>query len=183
VRWTRTRTRGCVLPGQWQHECPVCAISVYVKTMRSHPAPTSIFPSDNPKREGEKQNRGKGVSMRIGAGIAGILLGMFALLYVGVFGGMVGSATGWLGSLGSRNSTITNWASVVSLLSWLAPLLAIIGGVVTFSNPRAGGVMLAASACLLWYLLGLGMIGKLFVFPIGAAAVLAFSATRSAASV
>jgi len=121
--------------------------------------------------------------MKLGAGIAGILLGLFSLLYVGLFGGLIGAGAGWLGSIGPANSAIINWASEVSLLSWLAPLLAIIGGIVTFSNPRAGGVMLAASACLLWYLIGLGMIGKLFVFPIAAAAILAFSADRSAARV
>lgn len=117
--------------------------------------------------------------MKIGAGIAGILLGIFSLLYVGLFGGMIGSAAGRLGSLGTGNSTISNWASVVSLLSWLAPLLAIMGGIVTFSNPRAGGVLLASSAGLLWYLLGFGMIGNLFVLPIGAAALLAFFAAPS----
>jgi len=118
--------------------------------------------------------------MKVGAGIAGILLGLFSLLYVGVFGGMIGAGVGWLGSVGPGNSTVTLWASMVSLLSWLAPLLAIIGGILTFSNPRAGGVTLAISATLLWYLLGLGTIGRLFVLPIGAAALLAFFATRAA---
>jgi len=122
----------------------------------------------------------RGLSTSFGAGIAGILLGIFSLLYVGLFGGMIGSVAGWLGSLGPYgNSTITNWASVVSILSWLAPLLAIIGGIVTFSNPRAGGIVLAASAFLHWYLLGFGMIGNLFVLPIGAAALLAFFAAPS----
>lgn len=113
--------------------------------------------------------------MKISAGIAGILCGMFSIAYVGIFGGMIGSAAGWLGSLGPQgNSTISNWAGVVSTLSWLAPLLALIGGIVTFSIPRAGGVVLAASAFLHWYLLGFGTIGNLFVLPIGATAVLAF---------
>lgn len=117
--------------------------------------------------------------MKIGVGIAAILLGIFSLLYVGLFGSMIGSAAGWLGSLGPGNSTISNWASVVSALSWLAPLLAITGGIVTFSNPRAGGAVLAVSAFFLWYLLGFGMIGNLFVLPIGAAALLAFFAAPS----
>ena len=117
--------------------------------------------------------------MKIGAGIAGILLGSIALLYIGLFGGIVGSAATWLGSLGPGNSSVSDWGTVVSIISWLAPLLAIVGGIVTFSNPRVGGVLLAASACLLWYLLGLGMIGKIFVLPIGAAALLALLADQS----
>ena len=118
--------------------------------------------------------------MKIGAGIAGILLGIFSLTYVGIFGSMVGSAAGWLGSIPFQGNNLGSWADMVSMLSWLAPLLAIIGGIVTFSNPRAGGVLLAASACLLWYLLGLGTIGTLFVFPIGATAVFAFFAAPAA---
>jgi Ankyrin repeats (3 copies)/Inhibitor of vertebrate lysozyme (Ivy) len=121
--------------------------------------------------------------MKIGAGIAGILLGIICLLYVGVFGGLIGAGAGWLGSIGPGNSTITSWASGVSLLSWLAPLVTIIGGIVTFSNPRAGGVILGASAFLLWYLLGLGMIGTLFVIPIAATAVLALITARSGENV
>jgi hypothetical protein len=74
---------------------------------------------------------------------------------------------------------VTNWGNVVSIISWVAPLLAIVGGIVTFSNPRAGALLLAASAGLLWYLLGLGLIGKIFVLPIGAAAVLGWIAGSS----
>jgi hypothetical protein len=75
---------------------------------------------------------------------------------------------------------------MVSMLSWLAPLLTIVGGIVTFSNQRVGGIILGAGAFLHWYLLGFGQIGKLFVLPIGATAALALfasSSTRSAADV
>jgi len=118
--------------------------------------------------------------MKISAGIAGILLGIFSLTYVGLFGGMIGTGAGWLGSLGPHgNSTITNWAGMVSTLSWLSPLLAIVGGIITFSIPRFGGGILAVSAFLHWYLLGFGTIGNLFVLPLGAAALLAFFAAPS----
>jgi ankyrin repeat protein len=121
--------------------------------------------------------------MKISAGIAGILLGIFSLTYVGLFGSMIGTGAGWLGSMGPQGNLISNWAGMVSTLSWLAPLLAIIGGIVTFSKPSAGGVLLAASAYLHWHLLGFGQVGKLFVLPIGATAALALfasSLTRSA---
>jgi hypothetical protein len=69
---------------------------------------------------------------------------------------------------------------MVSIISWLAPLLAIIGGIITFSSPRLGGIILGGSAFLLYYMLGLGAIGKLFVLPIGATAVLALISPSSA---
>lgn len=115
--------------------------------------------------------------MKIGAGIAGILLGILSLLYVGIFGGMLGVVVGATNPL--HDSNVAAWASMVSLLSWLAPLLAIAGGIVTFSKPRVGGIVLAASACLLLYLLGFGFVGKVFGLPIGAAAILAFFAAPS----
>jgi hypothetical protein len=110
--------------------------------------------------------------MKLGAGIAGILLGILSLLYVGLFGGIVGAVVGATNPL--HNSNVAAWASMVSLLSWLAPLLAITGGIVTFSNPRIGSLLLAVSACLLLYLLGFWFVGKVFGLPIGAAALLAF---------
>lgn len=121
--------------------------------------------------------------MKIAAGIAGILLGIFSLTYVGIFGSMIGSAAGLLGSIPFRGNTLGPWAEMVSMLSWLAPLATIVGGIVTFSNPRVGGIILGASAFAHWYLLGFGVVGKLFVLPIGATAGLALfanSSTRSA---
>ena len=114
--------------------------------------------------------------MKIGAGVAGIVLGIFSLLYVGFLGGMVGAGLGWLGSVGPQSdANIIRSANVISVLSWLAPLLSIIGGIVTFSSPRVGGALLAASAFSHWHLLGFGFIGKMFVLPIGATAALHFS--------
>lgn len=97
--------------------------------------------------------------MKSGAGYLGIMLGLFSLVYLGIFGGVVGSAAGWLGSLAPQLSVsgeITQWAGMVTLISWLAPLLALSGGAITFSNGRLGGALLAGSAGLHWYLLGIG---------------------------
>ncbi|MHB1668746.1 hypothetical protein [Thiomonas sp.] len=117
--------------------------------------------------------------MKIAAGIAGILLGLLSLMYVGIFGSMVGSAAGWLGSIPFQGNNLGPWAEMVSMLSWLAPLVTIVGGIVTFSNPRVGGIILGVGAFLHWNLLGLGQAGKLFVFPIGAIAALALFARSS----
>jgi hypothetical protein len=37
--------------------------------------------------------------MKIATGIAGILLGIFSLTYIGIYGSMIGSAVGWVRSL------------------------------------------------------------------------------------
>jgi len=105
--------------------------------------------------------------MKIGAGIVAILLGMSSLSYIGLFGGVVGSTAGWLGSWGPHGNSLSDWAAIVSVLSWLAPVLAIVGGIITFSSPEFGGVILAASAFAHWYLLGFSTIGNLFVVPCG----------------
>src|ERR1019366_2602750 len=121
--------------------------------------------------------------MKIGAGIAGILLGMFSLTYVGIFGSMAGSAAGILGSIPFRGNNLGGWAQMVSMLSWAAPLATILGGIVTFSKPSLGGVILAGGALAHWYLLGLGTVGMLFVLPIGGTALLAFLSARSTLAV
>ena len=120
--------------------------------------------------------------MKIAAGIAGILLGIFSLTYVGIFGSMVGAAAGWLGAIPFEGNTLGGWASMVKALSWLAPLLTIVGGIVAFSNPLIGGMILGVSAFLHWYLLGFGQVGKLFVLPIGTTALLALFAKSPARS-
>ena len=119
--------------------------------------------------------------MRIAAGIVGILVGIFSLFYIGLFGGLLGSATSWLGSgpWSHGDSTVTNLGQMITLLSYLSGLLAIVGGIVAFSNTRLGGIILAASAFSHWYLLGFGIIGKIFVLPMSAAATFAFFAARS----
>jgi len=80
--------------------------------------------------------------MKIAAGIAGILLGIFSLTYVGIFGTMVGAAAGFLGSIPFQGNTLGGWAEMTKMLSWLAPLATIVGGIVTFANPLVGGVIL-----------------------------------------
>lgn len=117
--------------------------------------------------------------MKIAAGIAGILLGIFSLTYVGIFGTMVGAAAGFLGSIPFQGNNLGGWAEMAKMLSWLAPLATIVGGIVTFANPLVGGIILGVSAFLHWHLLGLGLIGKLFVLPIGATAALALFANAS----
>ena len=111
--------------------------------------------------------------MKIGAGLTAILVGMSSLFYVGVIGGMIGHAAGWLGSVGPPSQGLNDWAAMVSTLSWLSPLLAIVGGIVTISAPRFGGVIIAGSAFAHWSLLGSGIIGNSFVLPLGAASLLA----------
>jgi hypothetical protein len=126
--------------------------------------------------------------MKTAAGIIGLIIGVFSLMYVGVFGAITGSAAGWAGSavswLGSHGpsgnsvaaggSSISDWAEMVKLLSWLAPLLAISGGGLSFRVPLLGGLLLAGSAFCHYQLLGFGSIGNLFILSLGVAAVLAF---------
>lgn len=50
---------------------------------------------------------------------------------------------------------------MITLLSYLSGLLAIVGGIVAFSNTRVGGIILGASALSHWYLLGFGVIEAL----------------------
>lgn len=119
--------------------------------------------------------------MRIAAGIVGILFGIISLSYIGLIGGMFGSAVSWLGSgpWAQGNTTVSTWGQLVSLLSYLSGLLAIVGGIVAFSSTRLGGIILAGSAFSHWYLLGFGVIGNVFILPIGTAAAFAFFAARS----
>ena len=120
--------------------------------------------------------------MRIAAGIVGILIGISSLFYIGIFGGFLGSATSWLGSgpwtHGGSNS-VSNLGQLITFLSYMSGLLAIVGGIVAFSNTRIGGIILGVSAFSHWYLLGFGVIGKVFILPIAAAAAFAFFAAPS----
>ncbi|HDL16319.1 MAG TPA: DUF3426 domain-containing protein [Rhizobiales bacterium] len=112
--------------------------------------------------------------MRKAAGIAGVLFGLFALSYVGLYGSIVGSFVGWLGEQGPGSAALSTWGANVRLLSWLGPLLAIAGGIITFSAPRLGATLLAGGAVALGYLLGSGTLGNVFVIPIGVVAILAY---------
>jgi hypothetical protein len=89
--------------------------------------------------------------MRIAAGIVAILMGTGNLMVVALYGGMIGSAAVWFGSLGPGNPSLSDWGSVVQFLSWMAPLLTIAGGIITFSHPRIGGVILGVAASAVWY--------------------------------
>lgn len=122
--------------------------------------------------------------MRIAAGVIGLIIGFLSLLYVGVFGALLGSAVGWMASFGPAGNGSSAWADMVKLLSWLGPVTVIAGGGITFGNPRLGGIVLAGGGFMHWYLLGFSVIGNIFIMPIGLAAVLAFSAgsTRKAAA-
>lgn len=114
--------------------------------------------------------------MRIGAGLTAILIGIYSLFYVGLFGGMLGSTVGWLASVGPHtgaDQTIRNWGDSVYVLSIASPLLAIIGGIITFGIPQLGALIIGASAFAHWSLLGAGFVGQFFVYPLGAAAILA----------
>ena len=119
--------------------------------------------------------------MRRAAGIVGILVGINSLLIIGLYGGFIGSATSWLGSgpWSHGDSSVNNLGQMISLLSYLSGLLALVGGIVAFSNTRLGGIILAGSAFSHWYLLGFGFIGKVFVLPVAAAAAFAFFAAKS----
>jgi len=76
--------------------------------------------------------------MKFAAGLIGILMGIFSIGYVGIYGGIVGSAAGWLSSWGPANNSLSDWADMVKLLSWVAPLLSIGGGAIAFGSPRFG---------------------------------------------
>ena len=114
--------------------------------------------------------------MKIAAGIVGILIGITSIIYIGLIGGIVGSATSWLGSgpWAQGDTRVNDLGQLISLLSYLSGLLAIIGGIVAFSNPLVAGIILAGSAFSHWYLLGFGVVGKVFILPIAAAAFFAF---------
>jgi hypothetical protein len=113
--------------------------------------------------------------MKVAAGIIGIIFGLVSLIYIGIFGSVIGTGASWLGSLGSLPSVsgIQNWGDTVQILSWLAPVLAIVGGALTFRFPIFGAIVLAISAFCHWSLLGSGAIGNLFAIPIAIAAGLA----------
>jgi len=114
--------------------------------------------------------------MKIAAGIVGILIGIASIIYIGLIGGVIGSATSWLGSgpWAQGDTRVNDLGQLISLLSYLSGLLAIIGGIVAFSNPLVAGIILAGSAFSHWYLLGFGVVGKVFILPIAAAAFFAF---------
>ena len=114
--------------------------------------------------------------MKIAAGIVGITIGITSIIYIGLIGGIVGSATSWLasGPWAQGDTRVSDLGQLISLLSYLSGLLAIIGGIVAFSNSRIAGIILAGSAFSHWYLLGFGVVGKVFILPIAAAAFFAF---------
>jgi hypothetical protein len=118
--------------------------------------------------------------MKVGVGIAGILLGIFSLASVGLFGSLLGGSAAWLGSVSRDNGIsdlgLTNWAVMVQSLSLLCPLLTLAGGVIMFRNPAFGAVLLGVGAFLHRVLLGSGTLGLLFFVMIGATAVLALFA-------
>jgi len=81
--------------------------------------------------------------MKIAAGIIGLITGFLSLMYVGVFGGLIGSAAGWLSSFDPNGGELSSWASMVKTLSYVAPVLLLAGGGVTFARPPFGGILLA----------------------------------------
>lgn len=113
--------------------------------------------------------------MKIGAGVVGILLGIYSLAYVGLFGGLVGGAAGWVGATFGPpgNNDVSSWAQTVQVLSWLCPVSALIGAIITFSYGGVGGTILIVSAGLHWQLLGFGAIGNLYIYSLGATGLLA----------
>lgn len=117
--------------------------------------------------------------MKYAAGITAILGGLGSLTYIGIYGYMIGSAASFLGSFGQTGNAVSSWGSWISTLSWVTPMLAVVGGMVTFANPALGGVLLAGSTFACWELLGFGSIGRMFVIPIGASSVMAFIASLS----
>jgi hypothetical protein len=119
--------------------------------------------------------------MKIAAGIVGITIGITSIIYIGLIGGIVGSATSWLGSgpWAQGDTRVNDLGQLISLLSYLSGLLAIIGGIVAFSNPLLAGIILTGSAFSHWYLLGFGVVGKVFILPIAAAAFFAFISSDS----
>jgi len=119
--------------------------------------------------------------MKTGAGITAILIGLNSLAYA-LYLNWLGSAAGWLGSFGPPGGALNDWAQMAQILSWLTPLLTLVGGIVTFGNPILGSFFLAASTFCFWYILGLSSVGQMFVLPTGATAVLAFLAGASAPS-
>ncbi len=112
--------------------------------------------------------------MKNAAAIIGLVIGFISLMYVGVFGSMLGSVVGWGASFGPAGNVQASWAAMVKLLSWLAPLVVLAGGGATLANVKLGAALLCLAAFLHWYLLGFGGMGNLFIFPTLLAAALAF---------
>lgn len=117
--------------------------------------------------------------MKIAAGVIGLVIGFISLIYIGLLGGMVGSALAWGASFGPPGNADTGWAEMVKLLSWLAPLVVLAGGGATFANAKLGTGLLGLGAFLHWYLLGFGGLGNVFIFPTLLAAGLAFTAANA----
>jgi hypothetical protein len=114
--------------------------------------------------------------MKAAAAIIGIMTGFISLMYVGMYGGMVGSAVGWMASFGPSDNDAAHWAEMVKALSWLAPVLVIGGGGAALADARVGAGLLGLGTFLHWYLLGFGSIGNLFIIPSALAAVFAATA-------
>lgn len=117
-----------------------------------------------------------GARMKTGAGILGILLGVASFSYVALMGALAGGAAGYLGHFGPSGNAVGAWGEQIVLLSLACSLSAMAGGVITFSRPMAGAILLAGSAVLHFNLLGYNSVGQVFGFSIGLTALLAFSA-------
>lgn len=121
--------------------------------------------------------------MKIGAGLIGILLGLYSLETVAFMSAFIGGSAMFVGSMDPHLHSISSWGLGVRLLGFACSLSALAGGAVTFSRPKIGGTLLAASAFLHLVFLGFGTLGSVFVLGIGLAATLALiSASREAAS-
>jgi len=114
--------------------------------------------------------------MKIAAGVIGLVFGLISITYVAFYGAMLGSVVGWFATSGSSTS---EWADMVKMLSWLAPLCAIAGGAFCFKRPGWGSALLAASALCHYQLMGFGSIGNTFIFTPAVASLVALIAALS----
>jgi hypothetical protein len=108
--------------------------------------------------------------MKVGAGILGILWGIFALLTFGLFyGGFHSLAEEFQRGVGTDPAQ----ANIDKYIGVGLPLLALGGGAISFSQGMLGGLMMIGSAAGIYWKTQQSFIGLVLAGPLALAGVIA----------
>lgn len=102
--------------------------------------------------------------MKTGAGIVGILFGIFAFMTFGMYFGGAGAIAEASGDSAGATDKFVGLG---------IPLLAVAGGAVSFGQPQIGGLLMLASAAGMLFKTDAGFFGLAIGLPVAVAGIIA----------